>query len=142
MNVVDLAWEIHKNDKYGEYGYMYHLWGVYNTAVHLYGEEWAEKNKTLLFLHDAIEDHPECTSLIAEHIGEDILIHLLILDKNEYASREHYLRSLVELYQGVYLQVKICDMMSNLKESLASADIRRIKKYTGELNYLLQGEQL
>lgn len=136
-NIVYLAATIHFGDRYGEHDYMYHLRSVFQVAFDLYGSKWAFDNADLLYLHDAIEDHPDCLEKVWEQIGYTKTKQLQDLNKNNFNTREEYLDH-IKVFGGNALKVKICDTISNLQESVKIGDMKRVKRYAWQLNYLLE----
>ena len=137
-DVIDLARSIHKEDRYGDKLYAYHLYEVYRTACFTFGMAWGQSHHTLIYLHDAIEDHPECLEQLEQRFSAGLIRDLQSLNKNNFSSREEYLKHLVER-GGDVLKVKICDTIANLKENIKDLNFKGTAKYAKQLAYLAEG---
>lgn len=138
----DLAKLWHSGQMYGSQPYYKHLSHVEAKVVELYRDD----NELSLLrmtavLHDLFED-TKCSEMdLKVRIGNyrkiDTLIEALhAITKRDNESREDYLVRCVE--NPIALKVKIADTLCNLECSIQSGEERRIKKYSKQIDRLLE----
>lgn len=136
--VRKIAFELHKNQKYGKESYSYHLDHVYSTFEFLFG--YVSKAEGLVvYCHDLKEDcgttHDDLMSMgLKTHEANSVCL----LSKTHGVDRETYILTLAE--NTLARRVKIADSTSNLIHSLKDGNARLITKYTDNLRMLWEVE--
>lgn len=138
-NALELAMTYHKEQKYGDYPYMYHLTDVVNKLGEIHGHsnlELLEQLSTVAWLHDILEDTDCEYETIGHVVGWRLADAVLALTKRKGEVYEDYIKKVKA--DPIALQVKIADTFCNLNASLIDRNDRRIRKYSHQL-YLLVG---
>lgn len=146
---IEIALSAHEGQRYGEtnFPYAYHLNQVHTVCVARNAPKDMDPGQafsdlpymdTLLavcFLHDVLED-TELTEEDLESMGvmPHVVEALVILDKNRAESYRKYIESCRN--HPVAREVKICDTIANLTNSVMSGNSKRIKKYSNQLSML------
>lgn len=140
-----LAMQYHAGQMYGKYAYHHHLEEVakYVKEIHrkgLFGSVALDKDVLIAvaYLHDILEDTDISWSLLLNEVGEDVFDAVASLTKMiEAETYEQYINS---VKRNAYAHiVKIADTWANLDNSWKAGHTGRIKKYTNQLNLLLEG---
>lgn len=138
---ISLAKHMHKGQMYGKYDYIVHLRDV---AALL--EEDADKEHDLIvvaYLHDVLEDTDICVTVITELFGRDISSAVVAISKT-YITSDGY-RTCKPSYESyinrvkrnpLALKVKIADTRCNFAQSQLDGNIKRIEKYSKQLELL------
>lgn len=134
--VIDLAKNLHGNQKYGDKPYSYHLEDVYRTYECLFGHV-EDEIVMAIFLHDSIEDcNIDGQYLIWAGVPSSVVTLVEILTKWKYETKLAYLSRVME--NEAARMIKAADSHSNLVHSFKSGNERLIKKYTENLAILLK----
>lgn len=146
---IDLAVKAHKDQKYGELPYVYHLAQVDNIVTHAYapknmkpsepfskhpGDEM-DNLRAIAFLHDVLEDTDYSTiDLSIAGVSEVVLEAVIAITKVEGESYEDYIKKVLE--NPLATKVKLCDTSANLMNSIKEGNTKRINKYSKQLQLL------
>lgn len=139
---ASFAVEKHGRQMYGKYPYSYHLIEVADNVKemhrkNLFGFGGLDKNVLIqiAYLHDVLEDTDVEYIELCEEFGIEISSRCLLLSKKENPVYEEYIKKVMsDPYSHA---VKIADTYANLHNSWKAGNIKRIKKYTDQLNLLL-----
>lgn len=131
------AAHLHKDQKYGDKPYMFHLMGVAANAIRISLEVLDPRDSrasndmraaiVAAFLHDSVEDGkvtPEdlgdelCDNLMEEDEAVLILQAVLILTKREHESYRNYITSLARRQSIIAKIVKLADLRFNKMQNL------------------------
>ena len=145
--MVDLVLMAHKDQKYGDKDYSYHLNMVSKKVIELFGESIGEEEKLLLEMGALGQDLIEDTFVESSHL-ESLMIKRVVIEaielvtKKEGLSYNDYLRQIAHHPIDLAFKVKVADTYCNLTESVKCGDIKRVKKYSSQLEklYKLKGE--
>lgn len=138
-DVFEIAYELaekyHAGQMYGDRPYLYHL----NAVVESIKRKWGDGNKALLavaVLHDILED-TDCTEeILKEAVGKDVTKFVVALTKVDGENYENYIYRVREFHYSK--EVKIHDTLCNLTESIMADSAYRVKKYSNQLQLLVQ----
>lgn len=137
VKAYEMAKELHAGQKYGEKGYVYHLRSVYLKCLGLYSQ-LDSKEKLLIgcvaWLHDILEDTDCEYETIGHACGWRVADAVVSVTKVKCESYQDYIKRVRANDLG--LKVKIADTLCNLEESIKIGDMKRIKKYTKQLELL------
>lgn len=132
------AIEAHKDQKYGEYDYSFHLEGVVLNIV--------ERNRdnpmlqtlcAIGWLHDVVEDTDVTVQQLEREFGLCIALAVRDLSKTEGQDYKEYM---LQCCKGALArEVKICDTMFNLQQSFLNNRAKGMKKYPEQLAILVAG---
>ncbi len=132
--------EAHEGQFYGEQDYVYHLYKVRAAFERMFAgqvtcDDMFLRGVTACYGHDLIED----TWVTKEYLSNaryDIqtIRAIDMCTKKEGLSYTQYLKNIVE--DGIAFMVKVSDTYSNLSESIEVADIKRVRKYSKQLEKL------
>ncbi|WYN05106.1 metal-dependent phosphohydrolase [Pseudomonas phage UNO-G1W1] len=137
--IADWATEKHQGQRYGAHAYDYHLAQVAGFARNRNdGKAKATIIEMVAWLHDVIEDTPVTYEQLLKEFGWEIAYPVLLLTKKEGQTYEEYM-SLI-LLNDVAREVKTCDTMANLTNSMAGNIEKNILKYSRQLHILVKGE--
>ena len=140
-----LVKESHGSQLYGNKPYTYHLDQVRDSVINLefpdismcpYGsEDLFYKLEMVALMHDLLED-TEVTSEKLLELGypEDVVAAVVLVTKVEGLSYTDYLRNIVK--DDLAFKVKVADTYCNLTESLKDGNIKRIRKYSIQIEKL------
>lgn len=146
---LELAIEAHKDQKYGDKPYIYHLAQVDNLVVKVYkpkglgrGEPYSKAIgdeidclRAIAFLHDIIEDtDTTADDLLKAGVFPHIVIAVAVMSKKDGQSYEDYIKAV----NGNELarKVKLCDTSANLMNSVMEGRTKNINKYTKQIQLL------
>lgn len=134
-----LARKYHKNQKYGDKPYFYHLQSVVNVVNTLFPapSELNTKLQIIGYLHDIIEDTNIPHELIVKHYGSEIYDAIVAISKRPDVSYDNYINTVNK--NRLAKIVKYVDTTCNLSESIRSNNQRLIQKYMRQLPKLTQG---
>lgn len=146
---VELAIEAHKDQKYGDKPYIYHLAQVDNLVTRVYkpkglkdSEPYAKEIgdemdnlRALAFLHDIVEDTDvDAQQLLDAGISKEVVYAIVAISKVDGEKYEHYIER-VKLNE-LARKVKLCDTSANLMNSILEGNTKRITKYTKQIQLL------
>lgn len=141
---IDLAAQWHNGQRYGKLPYMAHLMDVDRWVVerNRYSKEVGDRVdclRAIAFLHDILED-TECTMEDLLHAGVYLQVRSAVywMTKQKHESYRGYIEGV--LVDDLAREVKICDTMANLTQSVKKNNAKRIAKYTRQLAILSKGE--
>ena len=127
-----LAFHYHKDQKYGEHPYSKHLEDVVLNCKMLLGND--EEAICVAYLHDIFEDTDIDRNIVLGLFGENVWQSVALLTKMRALRYDQYIER-VKSYKLAH-KVKYCDTLANLSQSIADGDIKRISKYTKQLDLL------
>lgn len=127
-----LAYHYHKDQKYGEHPYSKHLEDVVLNCKMLLGND--EDAICTAYLHDIFEDTDIDRNIVLGLFGENVWQSVALLTKMSALRYDQYIER-VKSYKLAH-KVKYCDTLANLSQSIADGDIKRISKYTKQLDLL------
>lgn len=146
---VELAIEAHKDQKYGDKPYIYHLAQVDNLVVQVYKPQDLKSHepyskepgdemdclRAVAFLHDILEDTDLSTlDLHIAGINDRVINAVVAITKWEYVSYDQYIQNVMD--EPLAHKVKLCDTSANLMNSILEGSTKRINKYTKQLQLL------
>lgn len=149
---IDLATKWHEGQRYGKLPYIKHLMDVdrwvveRNASVKSITEPYSKEAgdridclRAIAFMHDLKED-TDCTDeeILMSGIMPRVLGAVWVLTKVEGQSYRDYIESVIQ--HPLAREVKICDTMANLTQSVKKGNTKRILKYTRQLAILVKGE--
>jgi (p)ppGpp synthase/HD superfamily hydrolase len=127
-----IASKFHAGQKYGDEPYIYHLEAVAD-AVYDAGDE---RLRVVALLHDILEDTYCSPGLLYTLFPVAIVEAVEAITKRHSEPYEDYIAKVKA--NALALPVKIQDTLCNLNESVKSMDVRRIKKYSKQLQLLVE----
>jgi hypothetical protein len=132
------ALEAHKDQKYGERPYSYHLAQVMaNVRVRMGSDPLLSTYVAVAWLHDTMEDCGITFKQLEDEFGLAIADAVDRLTKKDGVTYEHYLAGCI--VSAIAREVKICDTMANLTQSFCSCGsanpAERAKGEKGMLKY-------
>jgi (p)ppGpp synthase/HD superfamily hydrolase len=145
---VELAIEKHEGQMYGNLPYMAHLIEVDNLVTKVYkkvkspGEPYSKEPgdemdclRAIAFLHDILEDTDTTTyELLDAGICQQVVD---AVEKMSKVKGESYSDYIVEVKSNeLARKVKLCDTAANLRNSIKEGNIKRINKYSKQLQLL------
>lgn len=133
--VYKLVKEAHTGQKYGKHDYMYHINQVYSCVSDFVDDTDVD---AIALCHDLLEDTEVTYIELVELIGVNNANSVKLLSKNYCVpySYEKYIH-LIKTDKKALI-VKKADTLCNLTESVKLNDIKRIKKYTKQLEMLCE----
>ena len=146
---VELADSAHKYQMYGEFPYMVHLFQVDRMVIHAYTDKNRSNSdsyskepcdevdclRAIAYLHDIIEDQGFTrgklyrAGLISEVVGA-----VYAMSKREGESYNTYIDRVIS--NNLARKVKLCDTSANLMNSIKDGNVKRINKYSKQLQLL------
>lgn len=132
---IDMASKYHAGQMYGNKAYTYHLHMVMYKVRDLYREdENLADLAACALLHDVLED-TNCEYETIDHAcGWKVADAVVSVTKVKGESYKDYIKRVRQNDLG--LKVKIADTLCNLEESIKIGDVKRIKKYSKQLELL------
>lgn len=130
-----LAIHYHKGQSYGKYDYSYHLSAVAGKVDELHGEGDGTIHATA-WLHDILEDTDCEYETIGHACGWKVADAVVSVTKIKGESYKDYIKRVRENDLG--LKVKIADTLCNLEESIKINDMKRVKKYSKQIQLLCE----
>lgn len=132
---VKKAWEFaklkHENQQYGNHNYMYHIDRVLGLVIQM---GLSEDYQIVACLHDVLEDTDTTIEEVYDNFGLEISNAVVAITKRKDESYEEYLENILDY--NFIKQVKVCDVLSNLKESVKTNKHQLVKKYENALFFL------
>lgn len=127
-----LCTKFHAGQMYGSLPYMYHLQEVVESVK---TGSTDDRMIAVAYLHDILED-TACTKEILEGLFEDKIVEAVVdITRRPQEPKDVYLNRVKANHMA--RTVKIHDSLCNLRASVKRFDARRIKKYTGQIAYLV-----
>lgn len=138
---IQFAMEAHKDQKYGDKPYLYHLDQVDQLLTKTQGRNAIEPGdrmdnlRAIAFLHDVVEDTDTTYEELYEAgFNEHVVQAVGMLSKVGGESYEQYIEGV--LTNELATIVKVCDTSANLMNSIFEGNVKRINKYTSQLQLL------
>ena len=138
-----VALNAHRDQKYGQHAYVYHLRNVVDKCTSLYADTLCINEMYLVenvaWLHDLFEDTDYSVEALRRNFKgygqvNEMVSALEAITKLESETRDEYLKKCAGNKWA--LMVKIADTLSNLECSFAIREQRRITKYLNQLDKL------
>lgn len=146
---LELAIEAHKDQKYGDKPYIYHLAQVDNLVTRVFrpeglghcdpyskspGDEM-DCLRATAFLHDIIED----TSVTKQDLHDagvmpSVILAVELMTKEDSYNYEKYIEDIT--LNNLARKVKLCDTAANLMNSIMEGRTKNINKYTKQIQLL------
>lgn len=129
-----LAFHYHKDQKYGDYPYSKHLEKVVMNVKLL--TNGTEDLLCIAYLHDILEDTDVPASVVYDLFGSEIFDSVCHLTKYPML-KNHYDKYIERVVSNKNaLIVKYCNTLANLTQSVDDGNVKRIGKYTKQLELL------
>lgn len=120
----------HKGQLYGDQCYSVHLMAVADMVERMGGDH---VHVSVAYLHDIVEDTAIEVQELWENFSCDIVEAVLAVSK----AGESYPDYIAKVRANpIALKVKIADTLCNLTQSVIEGNVRRIHKYTTQLQLL------
>lgn len=138
---IQFAMEAHKDQKYGEHPYLYHLAQVDRLVTQTQGRnaidigDRMDNLRAIAFLHDVVED-TDTTYEELYHAGfnDDVVQAVSALTKVKSETYEEYIDGVLD--NELATIVKLCDTSANLMNSIQEGNAYRINKYSKQIQLL------
>lgn len=138
LKAHEIAVNYHYGQMYGDKIYMYHLQDVESKCRCLYKNTISDQDMfdliCVAILHDVLEDTDCEYETIGHACGWKVADAVVSVTKVKGESYKDYIKRVRANDLG--LKVKIADTLCNLEESIKISDMKRIKKYTKQLELL------
>lgn len=135
---ANFAENAHKGQRYGDHDYTYHLSQVAEFArKRTEGMDIQTTVIIVAWLHDVLEDTDVTYEELEREFGHCVALACQDLNK-EGKSYEEYMTNILKSF--VAREVKTCDTMANLTNSMAENREKSILKYSRQLYILVKGE--
>lgn len=121
MSIQELAERIHAGQLYGDQPYTYHL-------QHVVSYTRFSESEPLAWLHDSLEDHPDCMSLLMSQVSDGLLRQIQTITHNSNETYFEYIRRVATCDIPEVIDVKIADLKSNLSENPTPSLVERYIK--------------
>ena len=134
---IDIAYEAHEGQMYGDYQYIRHILQVVNSSRKLFRPKIDDDSLEIVaLLHDSVEDCEEVTkdSLVSDGIPLKLVEAIILVTKKEGVSYKDYLKTLSR--NELAWKVKVADTYCNLTESIKGGDVKRVRKYSKQIELL------
>uniref|UniRef100_A0AAU6VZ62 Metal dependent phosphohydrolase n=2 Tax=unclassified bacterial viruses TaxID=12333 RepID=A0AAU6VZ62_9VIRU len=132
------ATEKHKGQKYGEHDYIYHLRQVVENVIKRnQGHPLLSTLIAIAWLHDVLEDTDTTYKELEREFGTAVAFCVARLSKHPDLSYQEYMELIVAA--ALAREVKICDTMANMVESIKSGNAKGLVKYPRQLTILVTG---
>lgn len=132
------ATEKHKGQKYGEEDYTYHLrMVVENVIKRNQGHPLLSTLIAIAWLHDVLEDTDTTYQELEREFGVAVAYSVLQLTKYKTQSYGSYIQGCLDC--ALAREVKTCDTMANMVESIKSGNTKGLLKYPRQLTILVTG---
>ena len=127
-----IASKFHIGQTYGKNDYMFHL----DQVVKSLQWETDERLQVIAMLHDILED-TTCTKEVLYGLFEDNVVEAIIaISKVDGESYQNYIKRVKS--NMLAKTVKMHDTLCNLTESLHRKDMKRVIKYSRQMEMLAQ----
>lgn len=132
------ATEKHKGQKYGDKEYTYHLRQVVeNVNKRNQVHPLLSTLVAIAWLHDVLEDTDVEYRELEREFGTAVAFCVARLSKHPELSYQEYMELIVAA--ALAREVKICDTMANMVESIKSGNAKGLVKYPRQLTILVTG---
>lgn len=114
MSAKEFAIKLHENDKWGQAPYYVHLEAVANKVRNIgtNGTDDFDTLSDLSWLHDSLEDHPECTEQIFNTFNQ-YKDTLSLLTRKNGETYSDYIQRIADSENREAIIVKIADLSVN-----------------------------
>lgn len=128
---IEFATEKHKDQKYGEKDYIFHLTEVFILVAFFNG---SESEQVAAILHDCVEDQGVQKKDIEERFGSEVAeIVMLVSDKQGKNRVDRQLNTYYLIRKNDSATVvKLCDRLANMNECINSVNKKKAKMYERE----------
>jgi (p)ppGpp synthase/HD superfamily hydrolase len=127
-----IALKFHAGQMYGKEPYIYHLDLVANSLK----TEPDDRLPVIGILHDILED-TNCPESLLRQLFEDNVINAVVaLSKIDGEPYESYIDRVKA--NPLALKAKMHDTLCNMTESLKRGDMKRVRKYSKQMNILAE----
>lgn len=127
MSAKEFAIKLHKNDTWGQAPYSKHLELVANKVKFIGTQEDNLSRLTdLSWLHDSLEDHPECEQQITSKYNE-YMNTLSLLTRKNGETYSDYIQRIADSENREAIIVKIADLSVNIETAPKSLKERYSK---------------
>ena len=132
-----LAKKYHREQKYGDKPYMYHILSVVNLAEkHMPIHMSYEKVISSAFLHDIVEDTDIDVGIIKDNFPEDVYEAVLLLtDESGKNRKERKFKTNLKMSKTnneIAIFVKMCDRLANIQHSILTKNKSKLSMYKKE----------
>jgi (p)ppGpp synthase/HD superfamily hydrolase len=150
LKAVDLALVKHLDQKYGKHPYIAHLYEVAqvylarNVPEGFTGQYEAspelDAGLATCYLHDIVEDTDVTQiGLLEEGFSPEVAFAVGMLTKRPEFGYDVYIDRV--MCDPLAREVKICDTIANLSNSVKEGNRKRIKKYSKQLELLMKEDE-
>ena len=115
-----IALDAHKDQKYGDKEYIWHVLKVASYSV-------GEKDLIVALLHDVIEDSDYTAEDLSKHFSKEVVDAVVAISRVEGEAKAKYTKRVKG--NTLALQVKVFDVLSNREACIAEGNIKRANKY-------------
>lgn len=135
------AQSAHKDQKYGDLPYEFHLHSVAQLTHQMYKDDpLIETLVSIAYLHDVMEDCGVTYEQLVGRFGVCIAKSVEAMTKVKGESYEDYMAKVIA--NELARKVKVCDTMSNLHNSFVNGRKKGMDKYPTQLAILHKGNPL
>lgn len=138
---IQFAMEAHKDQKYGDHPYLYHLDQVDRLVTQTQGRNTIEPGdrmdnlRAIAFLHDVVEDTDTTYEELYEAgFNEQVVQAVGRITKHPSLNYNEYINNVLE--NELATIVKLCDTSANLMNSIQEGNVKRINKYSNQIQLL------
>lgn len=132
------ATERHKGQKYGNEDYIYHLRQVVENVIRRnQSHPLLSTLIAIAWLHDVLEDTDTEYRELEREFGTAVAFCVARLSKHPDLIYQDYMELIIAT--ALAREVKICDTMANMVESIKSQNEKGLKKYPRQLAILVTG---
>jgi (p)ppGpp synthase/HD superfamily hydrolase len=132
------ATERHKGQMYGDKEYVYHLRQVVENVLRRnQGHPLLSTLVAIAWLHDVLEDTDTEYRELEREFGTAVAFCVSRLSKHPDITYQDYMELIVAT--ALAREVKICDTMANMVESIKSGNTKGLLKYPRQLTILVTG---
>jgi (p)ppGpp synthase/HD superfamily hydrolase len=123
------AVKMHKNQRYGDMPYKYHLDCVVGAVSLFDKSDYVVEHQAIAFLHDVLEDTEATYDELVNYFGNSIADSVLALTKTGEPNLDYYAKVRSNPSASV---VKICDRIANMQNSVGHPLAKKyIREYPG-----------
>lgn len=134
----EYATERHADQMYGDKPYTYHLRMVVEAVTQRnQGHPLLSTLIAIAWLHDVLEDTETTYRELEREFGTAVAFCVARLSKHPDLSYKEYMELIVAV--DLAREVKTCDTISNMKESIKSGNAKGLVKYPRQLTILVTG---
>lgn len=145
---AELAIIKHAEQKYGDLPYVCHLMEVAQVALarnlpknwphskQYSSDAYIDNLLAVCYLHDIVEDTEVTCHDLDKEFNMEVVHAVELLTKNKVDPYESYIAQIKTYHLA--REVKICDTIANLSNSVKEGSRNRIKKYSKQLELLMK----